>query len=85
MNDEFDFNTAMASLYPDTEYVINKSAYDSGVEGVREEIVRCKDCEYYRESQWVIATDVPDVCTFFSNGVKVRPDGFCKWGKRKKL
>lgn len=49
----------------------------------REEIVRCKDCGYYRESQWVITTDVPSVCTFFANGVQVEPDGFCKWAKRK--
>lgn len=46
-------------------------------------VVRCRDCAYYRDSQWVIATDVPDVCTFFSDGVKVEPDGFCKWGKRR--
>lgn len=51
----------------------------------REEIVRCRDCKYYRESQWVIATDVPDVCTFFSSGVKVEPNGFCKWGEKKLL
>ena len=48
----------------------------------REEIVRCRDCAYYRDIQWVITTDIPDVCTFFSDGVKVEPDGFCKWGKR---
>lgn len=50
---------------------------------IGEEIIRCKDCKYYRESQWVIATDVSDVCTFFSDGVKVEPNGFCKWGERK--
>lgn len=51
MNDEFDYNNAMASLYPDTEYVINKSAYDCGVEGVKEEIVRCRDCEMCKEQE----------------------------------
>ena len=49
MNDDFDYYAAMESLYPDTEYIINKSAYDCGVEGVKEEIVRCKDCEMCKE------------------------------------
>ena len=50
----------------------------------REEVVRCRDCEYYREHEWVIATDVSDVCHFWHGEPrKVAPDGFCAWGKRK--
>lgn len=49
----------------------------------REEIVRCRDCKHYRESMFVVATDVDDVCTFFGDGVKVEPDGFCAWGERR--
>lgn len=30
-----------------------------------EEIVRCKDCECYSDHEWVIATDVSDVCHFW--------------------
>lgn len=52
---------------------------------VREEIVRCKDCKHYSEYEWVMVTDVSDVCHFFSDGVKVEPDGFCKWGERKEV
>lgn len=50
---------------------------------VREQIVRCKDCEHYKEHKWILITDVSDVCEFFSDGVKVEPNGFCKWGVRK--
>lgn len=52
---------------------------------VRERIVRCRDCKHYVDHEWFIATDVSDVCHFWAdgNGVKVEPDGFCKWGERK--
>ena len=51
-------------------------------ERLREEIVRCRDCKHYREHEWMIATDVSDVCFFFADGVKVAPDCFCAWGER---
>lgn len=50
---------------------------------VREQVVRCKDCKHYKEHKWILITDVSDVCEFFSDGVKVEPNGFCKWGVRK--
>ena len=50
---------------------------------LRERIVRCRDCKHYSEHEWVMVTDVSDVCHFFGDGVKVEPDGFCKWGERK--
>ena len=51
---------------------------------VREKIVRCKDCKHYKDHEWVILTDVSDVCHFWGGGsVKVEPDGFCKWGERR--
>lgn len=49
----------------------------------REEVVRCRDCKHYSEHEWILVTDVSDVCHFFGNGVKVEPDGFCKWGERR--
>lgn len=89
MGNEFDYNNAMASLYPDTEYIINKSAYDSGLEGVKEEIVRCKDCEHAFEKDngmyschgdltepWDYYNDCPNVTL-------VPADGFCFCGKRR--
>lgn len=48
---------------------------------VREQIVRCKDCKYYKEHKWILVTDISDVCEFFSDGVKVEPNGFCAWGE----
>jgi len=47
------------------------------------QVVRCRDCKHYSDHEWVIATDVSDVCHFWADGVKVEPDGFCKWGERK--
>lgn len=56
----------------------------------KEEIVRCRDCRYYREHKFFqstlgmgLGTDISDVCMFFSDGVKVEPDGFCWKGERK--
>ena len=50
---------------------------------VLERIVRCRDCKHYSDHEWVLVTDVSDVCHFFGDGVRVEPDGFCKWGERK--
>ena len=86
MNDEFDFNAAMASLYPDTEYVINKSAYDCGVEGVKEEIVRCKDCADCTE-EGIYTPQYYCGSRHWNSGccrTPTDPNGFCAWGKRKK-
>lgn len=51
---------------------------------VRERIVRCRDCKHYSEHEWILVTDVSDVCHFWGGGpVKVNPDGFCAWGVRR--
>lgn len=51
-----------------------------------EEVVRCRDCKHYSEHEWIIATDVSDVCHFWhGEPTKVEPDGFCKWGERKEV
>lgn len=51
-----------------------------------EVIVRCKDCKHYSEHEWIIATDVSDVCHFWhGEPTKVEPDGFCKWGEPREV
>jgi len=64
------------------EFVVD---FYSEHDGVRcEEIVRCRDCERYSDHEWVMATDVSDVCHFWhGEPTKVEPDGFCKWGVRR--
>ena len=53
-----------------------------GVNG-GEEIVRCRDCRHYSEHEWIVTTDVDDVCHFWhGKPTKVSPDGFCAWGER---
>ena len=45
---------------------------------VRERIIRCKDCKFFRDHEWVIITDVPNVCKKWSGGsCATSPDGFC--------
>lgn len=49
----------------------------------RERIVRCRYCKHYRDHEWIIATDVSDVCHFWhGEPTKVQPDGFCAWGEK---
>lgn len=48
------------------------------------QVVRCRDCKHYSEHEWIIATDVSDVCHFWhGEPTKVKPDGFCAWGERR--
>lgn len=73
-----------------SEYILKvpeyESPYDPAVQAasLREEIVRCRDCDYRRRSwnghepnfigNWFCA---------YTGGHEVEPDGFCAWGKRK--
>lgn len=87
MDDDFDYSADMDRLYPNTEYVINKSAYDSGIEGVKEEIIRCKDCADCTE-EGIYTPQYYCNSRHWNSGccsTPTEPDGFCKWGKRKKL
>lgn len=63
------------------EYVVDFYCEHEGVKCER--VVRCRDCKHYSEHEWILVTDVSDVCHFFGDGVKVEPDGFCKWGVRR--
>lgn len=55
-----------------------------GSRHVHERVVRCRDCRHYAEHEWVVATDVADVCHFWhGEPTKVEPDGFCAWGERR--
>ena len=66
------------------EYVVEEPSDRSADWRVHERIVRCMDCEHYSEHEWIIATDVSDVCHFWhGEPTKVKPDGFCAWGKLK--
>jgi len=64
-----------------------EAAMDAALEAhgyTKERIVRCRDCVHYSEHEWIIATDVSDVCHFWhGEPTKVASDGFCAWGERK--
>ena len=63
------------------EYIITGKQLEwLGVPGIftEQEIVRCKDCAYYKEREFL-----PDECVRDGYLMDVEPDGFCKWGERK--
>ena len=49
----------------------------------RDKIVHCRDCEHYRDHELFPIEDAPDICIRIPYGIKIEPDGFCKWGKRR--
>lgn len=59
---------------------------------VGEEIVRCRDCEnmsehHYRDMLGFGRETIVYKCDYFWNAdelPEVEPDGFCKWGERRK-
>lgn len=46
-------------------------------------LVRCKECEHYREHGTLPFPDFPDLCVRTPYGMKVDPDHFCAWGVRR--
>ncbi len=60
---------------------LNMALIENNGATIAERIVRCRDCKHYREHEFVLITDVSDVCLFWAEGVKVEPDGFCAWGE----
>ena len=66
------------------EYTVSAEPLSAKEKDALAGIVRCRDCEHYSDHEWVIATDVSDVCHFWGGGpVKVEPDGYCAWGVRR--
>ena len=70
----------------DGKLVQRVSPYDDGP--IKEQIVRCRDCKFYYESelrnfktQERIGTDC--CCERNEHVVDAEPDGFCSWAVRK--
>ena len=63
-----------------TEY-ITEHYYDGESMAIhqaqREEIVRCKDCRYWKHVKGI------DHIICVQTGQRVQPDGFCAWAERK--
>lgn len=64
------------------EYILSWT--DAGQWQKSEEIVRCRDCEYFKSE-----TDIfPALCRLWlprnlSKQYGIEPDGFCAWGERR--
>lgn len=68
------------------EYAVEEPSDHSASWRVHERIVRCRDCKHYSDHEWIMVTDVSDVCHFWhGKPTKVKPDGFCAWGERKEV
>ena len=70
-----------------SEYIYDTSRVETQPEQgfTGEEIVRCRDCKYYKEKvyKWVNNwTRTEKTCEVF-DGCRVDSDGFCKWGERR--
>lgn len=69
-----------------SEYIVTAEILTPEIRNIlsKFEIIRCRDCKHYRDHEWIIATDVSDVCHFWhGKPTKVDPDGFCAWGERR--
>ena len=58
-----------------TEYITEWVSHSIEDPFVREEIVRCRDCRYFR-----VGTNT-DCCAFTER--YAHPDGFCSWGEKR--
>ena len=45
------------------------------------EVVRCKDCKYYRQNEY--SSDKDMMCMCWCDWLPTDPDDFCSYGKRK--
>lgn len=45
------------------------------------EVVRCKDCKYFKTPKW--GDDMINTCREMSGCLDVHPDGYCSYGIRK--
>lgn len=75
----------LPSAQPDLSEYSDKlwrNAYERGKRDAQPEIIRCKDCKYYREYGYVNGTSkfLPK-CTF--NSIYVNADDFCSRAERK--
>lgn len=64
------------------EYVVSLTAKTfTGLRFHRhEEIVRCRDCAFFREKDWRCTSSQWHNC---DESPEVEPDGFCAWGERR--
>ena len=76
--------------FRDINYAYNDCArLDALEKGLSEleEVVRCKDCKYYRQNKPYLVAGVPImanlVCEKWADGCRTDPDGFCFMGERK--
>lgn len=77
-----------------TEYIVDLAAHNAGAamalcDGVHDEIVRCRDCEFASAGEAVISGDwkIGSCCNSRFRGsihhANVTANGFCAWGERR--
>lgn len=58
-----------------------RANHAAGLPLIREQIVRCKDCQAFIENATKYDDECPHFCTFHGSDA-VSPLGFCSWGER---
>lgn len=66
-----------------SEYIYTTEGTFGLRECTGEEIVRCKDCEYFCNHEHANGTEWQTCSYFDSEYAEVEPDGFCAWGERR--
>ena len=78
--DTFGIVQDFADLHGDMSTPLYQAIMDVMVSRQREEIVRCRDCEHYRDRLNGCAEFGDESRDEYAN---VEPDGFCAWACRK--
>ena len=72
-----------------SEYIVelteeNHTRLMAECDGIHEEIVRCRDCIYYKQDPDPIDPGWPMMCERTGDDM-VEPYGFCAWAERKEV
>ena len=67
---------------------VTHQALNMAIESLQTDIVRCKDCKYFKLDHFDMIDGVPiiiahEICTKWSGGSKTNKDGFCFMGERR--
>ena len=82
--DTFGIVQDFADLHGDMSTPLYQAIMDVMASRQREEIVRCRDCEYIFHREYNNGFEYHTCGYFDSEHAEVAPDGFCAWGERRK-
>ena len=69
-----------ADLHGDMNTPLYQAIMDVMLSRQREEVVRCRDCAFFRGKDWRCTSYQWHNC---DESPEVEPDGFCAWGEKR--